>query len=191
MFKRILILCLLLVVTLFGASAKKNYRTKLAVHNVVRKGITIPLEDSNFVQKYSKILGLPLDSCCHRKLIAEVASWLGTPYRAGGHTKAGTDCSGFVSSVYKEVFGISLSHSGVSMFHQMNHIVRKNEDLKEGDILFFRRRGNRITHVAMYLGKGKFIHSATVGRGVVVDDMHTPYYRYCYMFAGRVFPQGI
>ena len=170
------------------AKHRRTVRRQVAVAFAPHKVIAISPDDSQFVAKYSHVLGVSLDSCCNRSLIAELASWLKVPYRAAGHTKAGTDCSGFVSSIYKEVFGINLSHSGVAMFSQMKQIVRREEKLQEGDILYFRHRGNRISHVAIYLKDGKFIHAATYGRGVVVDDLRTPYYRRTYMYAGRVFP---
>jgi lipoprotein Spr/probable lipoprotein NlpC len=150
--------------------------------------IEIPDSDSAFVAKYSKLFGFSVDSCSNKKLIAAAAAWLGAPYRAGGMTKAGTDCSGFVSSLYKEVFDIHLQHGGATMLHQMKQIVRKGLPLKEGDILFF-RHGRRITHVGMYLKDFKFIHAATRTRGVVVDDLRTPYFRRFFFLAGRPFPK--
>jgi probable lipoprotein NlpC len=185
--KSLLIFSLSFISFLFFAEAKKSH-AELKAQHAICKGIILPSEDSTFIEKYSKRLGIPLDSCCNRKFIAAISEWIGCPYRAGGNTRKGTDCSGFVSSIYKEVYDINLSHSGVAMFHQMKQLVRKSEKLQEGDIMFFRKRGNRITHVAMYLRDGKFIHAATVGRGVVVDDLRTPYYRRTYMMAGRVFP---
>ena len=174
---------LLLLLAFSGKGFGKTLRK-----SSLRKDNIVASNDSNFVDLYSKILGIGLDSCCNRKLIATVSGWLKVPYRAGGNTKRGTDCSGFVSAIYKDVFGVTLSHGGLSMFRQMRQLVRKNEKLQEGDILFFRERGTRITHVGLYLKDGKFIHSATYGVGVVINDLRSAYYRRTYYMAGRVFP---
>ncbi len=174
---------MLLMLAVPGKAFNKHLR-----RNIVHKDKLTEVNDSNFINFYSSLLGVKLDSCCNRKLIAVVSSWLNVPYRAGGNTKFGTDCSGFVSVIYKEVFGVNLSHGGLSMFRQMKQFVKRTEKLQEGDILFFRERGTRITHVGLYLKDGKFIHAATYGIGVVVNDLHSAYYRRTYYMAGRIAP---
>ncbi len=140
-------------------------------------------EEASFLQQYSKILGYTVDTFCNRTLITTVSDWLGTPYRHAGYSKAGIDCSGFVSKMYKEIFGINLTHSSSAMIYQMKELVKKDE-LKEGDILFFRIHGKRISHVGLYLGDNKFIHASSF-RGIVVDDLRSPYYAKAYYTAGR------
>jgi hypothetical protein len=140
-------------------------------------------EEVTFIRQYSKILGYDIDTFCNRTLITTVADWLGTPYRHAGYSKAGIDCSGFVSKMYKEIFNIDLTHSSSAMIYQMKERVKKSE-LKEGDILFFRIHGKRISHVGMYLGNNKFVHASSY-RGIVVDDLRTPYYMKAYYTAGR------
>ncbi len=147
--------------------------------------------EADFITKYSKKLRVELDSCCNKKLIAAAASWLGTPYRAGGNSKRGTDCSGFVSTLYREVFGVHLTHGGASMLAQMKQVIRKGMPLREGDILFFRTHGKRITHVGMYLKDNKFIHAATQGRGVVIDDLRQAYFRNALLISGSPFPKDM
>lgn len=140
--------------------------------------------DSDFLEKYSKLLRVSLDTSTNTKLIAYAAAWLGCPYRFGGNSKLGTDCSGFVSSLYREVYNLNLSHGGASMLKQMGLIIKRGMPLKEGDILFF-RHGKGISHVAMYLRDNKFIHAATHTRGVVVDDLRDPYFARTFTIAGR------
>lgn len=140
-------------------------------------------EEVMFLQQYSKILGYNVDTFCNRTLITTVADWLGTPYRHAGYSKAGIDCSGFVSKMYKEIFNIDLTHSSSAMIYQMKERVKKTE-LQEGDILFFRIHGKRISHVGMYLGDNKFVHASSY-RGIVVDDLRSPYYMKAYYTAGR------
>ena len=141
--------------------------------------------DSLFVVEYSTRLGIELDTNCDKKLIANVTDWLGTPYRGGGHTRMGTDCSGFVSSVFSEVYDLNLSHSGGAMYYQMKEYVKKS-DLYEGDILFFKIHSRGVSHVALYLGNNKFIHSASKV-GIRVDDLRAAYYSRYFIGGGRAF----
>jgi lipoprotein Spr/probable lipoprotein NlpC len=137
----------------------------------------------DFLCAYSGVLGVNLDSSCNPQFVQTITSWLGTPYRHAGYSKQGIDCSGFVSRIYKDVYNIDLTHSSSSMIFQMKTIVKKDE-LKEGDILFFRIHGRRISHVGIYIGDNKFIH-ASPERGIVVDDLREPYYMHSYYTAGR------
>jgi lipoprotein Spr/probable lipoprotein NlpC len=169
------------------SSSKQSYTpfnpsTFLSYH---RPPNSIPSKaDSSFLNKYSKLLRVQLDSSTNTKLIAYASAWLGCPYRFGGNSKLGTDCSGFVSSLFREVFNLNLSHGGASMLKQMSQIIKRGMPLKEGDILFF-RHGKGISHVAMYLKDHKFIHAATHSRGVVVDDLRDPYFARTFTVAGR------
>jgi cell wall-associated NlpC family hydrolase len=134
------------------------------------------------LEALSDKLGVKLDSTCDIKLMAILADWLGTPYRHAGYSKAGIDCSGFVSKIYKEAYGIDLTHSSRSMIYQMKERVKKSE-LSEGDILFFRIHGKRISHVGIYLKDGYFIHAAS--GGITVENLESKYYKRVYYTAGR------
>lgn len=117
------------------------------------------------------------------QLAETVARWIGTPYRYGRSSRKGTDCSGFVSSVYREVYGIKLSRSSNSMFRDVKRI-KKNE-MQTGDLVFFRRSPKQpIFHVGIYLKNNKFIHSASNG-GVMVSSLKEPFYRNYFYAAGR------
>lgn len=138
--------------------------------------------DNGFVRKYSEILGVELDKKCNRALIEEVSDWLGTKYKAGGNTKAGTDCSGFVSSIYQKVYGKSINRSSGDIFKQIKEVPKSQ--LKEGDILFFKIKSSHINHVGLYLNQGKFIHSST-SKGVIVNSLEEDYYSKYFFAAGR------
>jgi probable lipoprotein NlpC len=141
-------------------------------------------KDSLFYRYHSQTLGLRLDYTENKHLIETVAQWLGTPYRSGSSSKRGTDCSGFVTRVYKEVYGVDLSRSSRSMFHDVKRISKTQ--VKEGDLVFFRRGPNQpIYHVGIYLKNNKFVHSATTG-GVRISSLNESYYRRNYYAAGRV-----
>ncbi|QCR23807.1 C40 family peptidase [Pontibacter sp. SGAir0037] len=133
---------------------------------------------------FAKKLGLRFRPSNNKKLIETVSKWVGTPYSYGSSSKKGTDCSGFVTTIYKEVYGIDLSRSSSSMFQDVQRI--KKDSIQTGDLVFFRRGPKLpIFHVGIYLKEGKFIHAATNG-GVMVNSLQEPYYRNYYFAAGRV-----
>ena len=122
-----------------------------------------------------------------QKVLLDTAfSYLGTPYRHGGVTRNGMDCSGFVSTTFKSI-SVPLSHSSQEMATQGTKIDL--EDVKVGDLLFFRTtRKNRISHVGMVVdidGDIKFIHSSSK-RGVVISSLSDEYYKKTFRMAKRV-----
>ncbi|TXK47419.1 hypothetical protein FVR03_09480 [Pontibacter qinzhouensis] len=140
--------------------------------------------DSLFYEQYAKKLGTRLDYTEDKELLKTVTKWIGTPYQYGSSTRKGTDCSGFVTSIYREVYGIDLSRSSQSMFGDVERI--KKDSIQTGDLVFFRRGPKQpIFHVGIYLKGNKFIHSATNG-GVMISSLKEPYYRHHYFAAGRV-----
>lgn len=129
---------------------------------------------------------LPKDSFSteYLKLFNEIDEWLGTPYRHGKSEKnTGTDCSGFTMEIYKTVFGIELNRS--SLAQVANTVEIDKEELQIGDLIFFNIRGNRISHVGIYIGNNKFAH-ATLSRGVMINDLDESYYAKRYERSGRV-----
>lgn len=138
---------------------------------------------SNFNSTYSKELGVTLNGSEDKKLISCLAEWVGAPYKYGGNTKQGTDCSGMVFSVYKETYNIDMNRSSADQLKNVKEIDKK--DLKAGDLVFFKISGDKISHVGIYLGENKFIH-ATTKKGVMVNDLDEEYYKKYYYTSGRV-----
>lgn len=140
-------------------------------------------KDSLFYSYYAQSLGLKLEYKEDKELLETVSEWIGTPYRAGGTSRRGADCSGFVTRVYKTVYGITLSRSSRSMFHDVDRVAKS--ELETGDLVFFRRGpGKPIYHVGIYLKDGKFIHSASNG-GVMINSLRSPYYKKNFYAGGR------
>ena len=139
--------------------------------------------DSLTYRYYAQTLGLHLAFDENKDLLRSVTDWMGTPYRYGNNTRRGTDCSGFVTRVFREVYGISLQRSSRSMFSNTKHIAKS--EMQTGDLVFFRRGRGPIYHVGIYLKNGKFAHSACNG-GVMVSSLKQDYYRRNFYAAGRV-----
>ena len=139
--------------------------------------------DSLAYHYYAQTLGLHLAFDENKDLLRSVTDWMGTPYSYGSSSRHGTDCSGFVTRVFREVYGITLQRSSRSMFTTTKHVAKT--EMQTGDLVFFRRGHGPIYHVGIYLKDGKFAHSACNG-GVMVSSLHQDYYRRNFYAAGRV-----
>jgi cell wall-associated NlpC family hydrolase len=103
----------------------------------------------------------------------EMKEYLGIPYRSGGTSLKGMDCSGFARTIYANLFGIELPHNSAAQFSFPKLQKIDEDELQTGDLVFFSQR-KRINHVGVYLGDGNFIH-ATNGNGIMIsslDDQH-------------------
>ena len=87
---------------------------------------------------FSDKLGCPLPVNYNRAFVETISDWLGTPYSYGGNSKKGTDCSGFVQAVYKKVFNKIIDHNSLQISLKSKTI--KENELEQGDLLFFRIR---------------------------------------------------
>lgn len=122
------------------------------------------------------------------EILAEAETYLGTPYRLGGMTKNGIDCSGFVLSVFGATTGISLPRVAASQAHEGERIEK--EELKKGDLVFFSQGRGRISHVGIVYnideeGIVSFIHAAT-SKGVSIAKLTDKYWAPKYRFAKRI-----
>lgn len=106
------------------------------------------------------------------ELVATAKDLIGIKYRGGGTTKAGFDCSGFVSYVYKDV-GVGLPRTSSGMYSSGSKVNKS--DLSSGDLVFFNTSGKGVSHVGIYIGDGKFIHSSS-SKGVSIAKINDPYY---------------
>ena len=88
-----------------------------------------------------------------------------------------------MSEMYRQVYCMEISGSSTTLFAECDTIPRA--ELKEGDILFFKIKKGRVSHVAIYLGHNKFAHASVHG-GVMIDDLDEPYYHKYFYRGGRI-----
>lgn len=125
-------------------------------------------------------------------ILSEAESYLGTPYRFGGTSRSGIDCSAFVLSVFGAATGMSLPRVAAEQ-SQEGDAVEKTE-LKKGDLVFFSHRRGRISHVGIVEevtpeGEVKFIHAAT-SKGVMVSSLDDSYWGPKFRFAKRIISEN-
>jgi len=118
-------------------------------------------------------------------IVEEAYRWIGTPYKYGGQSRRGTDCSGLVVEVYSKVAGLKLPRSSREQQSWCRRISRAA--LHAGDLVFFASKagGSRVGHVGIYIGDNRIIH-ASGSRGVIISNLSEDYYRRHFYSAGRV-----
>lgn len=111
---------------------------------------------------------------------------VGTPYRWGGNTPAGGfDCSGLVDYIYRTAARIKLPRTSHDMAAMDGRNVRRMTQLASGDLVFFDING-AISHVGVYVGKGRFVHAPNSGGTVRLDDIDGPYWGDHFAYGKRV-----
>lgn len=112
-------------------------------------------------------------------------SLTGTPYRYGGNSpETGFDCSGFVRHVFHSTLGIELPRSSREI-NELGEKITPNE-LRPGDLVFYNTLRRAFSHVGIYLGDGRFVHSPSSGGGIRVEDMNQGYWQKRFNGARRI-----
>ncbi|NGM62892.1 glycoside hydrolase [Sphingobacterium sp. SGG-5] len=143
---------------------------------------SVPDQENLAKEYFSQIMGVAINATASTKLYQFVYDWLGTPYRLGGSSKKGIDCSKFSLALYKNVFNTTIGYNSRNQFANVTPIV-KNE-LQPGDLVFFKIRSRHITHVGVYLGDDKFAHASS-SKGVMVSNLNEAYWKRYYYKGGR------
>jgi lipoprotein Spr len=130
----------------------------------------------------SQIMGVALSATSNMKLFNFVHDWVGTPYRFGGSSRKGIDCSAFTKQLYSDVFNLSIRRNSRDIFSMVNPVSK--DDLKEGDLVFFKIHSHSISHVGIYLGNNRFAHASS--RGVAISSLDDAYYSRYFYKGGRM-----
>jgi LysM repeat protein len=115
-------------------------------------------------------------------LVSTARAFMGTPYKWGGTNPNGYDCSGFVQEVFR-LCGHSVPRMADAQYDELQKV--ETEELEPGDLVFFNTDGSGVSHVGIYSGEGKFLHSSS-SRGVVESTLSQNYYSQRYVGGSRV-----
>jgi len=132
--------------------------------------------------RYAVLLSTPAEEIKNKKMFEFIDDWYGTPYRLGGTTKKGVDCSAFSQFLFASVYGLSIPRTAREQYNLTSRISRTQ--LNEGDLIFFNTRGG-ISHVGVYLQNNKFVHASTSG-GVMISDIFDEYWAKKFVGVGRL-----
>jgi len=132
--------------------------------------------------KYAVLLNTPAEEVKNPKMFEFIDDWYGTPYRLGGTTKKGVDCSAFSQFLFSSVYCLSIPRTAREQYNLTSRISRTQ--LNEGDLIFFNTRGG-ISHVGVYLQNNKFVHASTSG-GVMISDIFDEYWAKKFVSVGRL-----
>lgn len=155
--------------------------TKLAPIAYKNSSLT---EDNFLSSKYAMVLGILPTAISNYSLYHFIEEWYGTRYRMGGKDKSGIDCSAFVQKLYEEVFGTPVVRTAFEQFNACQRVY-DHSDLKEGDLVFFRIRSKRISHVGVYLANDYFVHASST-RGVMISNLNEGYWSRFYAGGGKM-----
>lgn len=133
--------------------------------------------------KYAILLDIPVEEIDDDKMFSFIEAWYGTPYRYGGFSKDGIDCSAFTQTFFTNLYRLNIPRIAAEQFNQSKRIQKKQ--LQEGDLVFFKTSGRSISHVGVYLRNNKFVHAST-SSGVMISDLDEDYFARRYAGAGRV-----
>ena len=122
-------------------------------------------------------------------MVLSAMNFLGVPYRRGGNSaEQGFDCSGFTRHVFEASLGLVLPRRADEQASAAGLIKVKRDELKPGDLVFFNTLKRSFSHVGIYIGEGKFIHSPRTGGEVRVEDMRYAYWSKRFTGARRAQP---
>lgn len=121
-------------------------------------------------------------------MIVSAMNFLGVPYRRGGSSDEGFDCSGFTRHIFESSLGFVLPRRVDEQAHAPGLVTVKRDELEPGDLVFFNTLRRTFSHVGIYIGDGKFIHSPRAGGRVRVEDMRQGYWTKRFTGARRAEP---
>jgi len=172
------VITLLLSATLFQSCKSGKHTTSSNIKETKENNSA----KNKLQEKYANQLMVNKSEISNLTLYNFIDEWIGVPYKYGGKTKEGIDCSDFTVTLQKQVYNKTLEVPSTKIYSQCNPIDIK--DIQEGDLVFFKIEGNKISHVGVYLQNNKFIHASTK-KGVIINDLNEEYYKKHFYKAAR------
>ncbi|MCX7797991.1 MAG: C40 family peptidase [Melioribacter sp.] len=143
-----------------------------------------PIDKEKFVANYKNYINPDIPLSFREKILLEVIKYLDAPYKYGGNSNEGIDCSGFIRQIFLNSFSIELPRSAREQF-MIGEKVEKDE-LEFGDLVFFNTsRRVKPGHVGIYIGDNQFVHSSRK-LGVTISSLNEKYYAKRYYGARRI-----
>ena len=140
-------------------------------------------EQCNALQfKYAILMEDAVENVTNKRLVSFLEEWYGIPYKYGGGTKTGIDCSAFSSAMMDSVYNIDVPRTCREQYQAGTKI--KKSELMQGDLVFFNTSGG-ISHVGVFLGHNKFVHAST-SSGVMISDLDDGYFKRRYVGSARI-----
>lgn len=140
-------------------------------------------EASEKKEYYSKKFGIELHRQSNLKLYAAVDHWIGVKYKYASCSKTGVDCSCLVNALYREAYQCNPPRDTKGLYESMRKIDR--DELREGDLVFFKMKGKKVDHVGVYLSSHKFVHASTKS-GVMVSSLDDEHFKKTFKTGGRL-----
>lgn len=172
---------IIIFLAFIGAFLSVNAQNKATIEDNDKEEVKDP--DNLASQYFSQIMGVAISATSNTKMYKFIYDWLGTPYRLGGDSKKGIDCSGFAYKLYQKAFSTIIGNNSRNIYSMVNPI-NKN-DLKEGDLVFFKIHSSAISHVGVYIGDNKFAHASS-SKGVMISNLNEPYWTRYFYKGGRM-----
>ena len=145
------------------------------------EGVTPQMSPVDPISAHLRNLQTPPPTVVRQALLEQHQRWAGTPYRIGGTTDQGIDCSALVRNVFRDTFDVELPRTTYDQVHEGRPIDR--QELQAGDLVFFRPPG-RYNHVGIYVGNGYFLHAST-SKGVIISRLDNSYWQRYYWQSRR------
>ena len=155
---------------------------------LVEKGLiptAIPMTDATMGAQAASLVEQARDKASD--MVITAMNFLGVPYRRGGSSaETGFDCSGFTRHIFERSLGLVLPRRADEQATASGLVQIGREELRPGDLVFFNTLRRTFSHVGIYVGDGKFIHSPRSGASVRVEDMRISYWHSRFTGARRV-----
>ncbi|MEZ5016529.1 MAG: NlpC/P60 family protein [Flavipsychrobacter sp.] len=156
----------MIVVESFEHGRRQQYITDILLLKYAQKMQVMPQEVTNY------------------PLYRFIEDWYGVRYRYGGTDRSGIDCSAFTQRLYDKVYCTDIVRTCYQQYKMTDRVWDKSL-LLEGDLVFFKTRGRRISHVGIYLANNYFVHASTSG-GIMISNITEDYWQRRYAGAGKV-----